>query len=252
MTKKNNKTLLFGFLILVVIGVGIFLLYNNEKTPGTIINYYYDTATNSYTTVQPVNNPATPIDESKPIPTSALPTDTSDDSGFNFFDIFTSTPEEPVIIQTVKTIIPNKIYSCKDSDANTAVNQYFVAGDVTDQDGTTGLDICQNSDTMIEQLCSNNYPASTVVNCADYGKICVSTNGRGYCKTPVACSDTDNGQLSIVKGTCTDETGSYTDSCLLGSRVSYVNEYYCRNNVCVQTEVKCENSCISGYCGNWV
>lgn len=219
--KKNMKYLI---LLLLLIIVSLYFLLKTD-----VVNNYYES--NIYTTTQTEK----PFDKTNVV-------DEKDEEVFNFWDFFIP-KDEPEIIANVQTLIPSKIYSCTDSDSNSAVNQYFIGGNTLDQDGTGTLDIC-NGNTLTEQLCDGNIASSISVDCADYGKVCSYNNGKGYCKTPVLCEDGDGGLAYDSKSLCTDDSGTYYDNC---GRNNYLNEYYCRNNLCVVKTIQC-GSCNNGQC----
>jgi len=74
-----------------------------------------------------------------------------------------------------------------------------------------------------------------------------TSNMLGLSQTPIVnCTDTDNGNLQEVFGTCTDSTKqSKSDTCVLtGLREEYkLQEWFCENNACT-SEIK---SCQAGF-----
>jgi hypothetical protein len=65
------------------------------------------------------------------------------------------------------------------------------------------------------------------------------------------CNDTDGGENKLVKGTCTDATGSYTDACI---DATHIEEYTCNpaGNACVGVvDTGCpadHPNCVDGVC----
>ncbi len=69
-------------------------------------------------------------------------------------------------------------------------------------------------------------------------------------ESPAACTDTDGGDNKLVKGTCTDPTGSYTDTCLPANNIG---EYMCNptGDSCVgsaDTSCPAGTICVDGAC----
>lgn len=223
MTKKkdNSKWFILILLALVIIIIGAKSGWFSSTQQVTYVDNNYGD-----------NTPTTPTQDT-----------TSTDGGLDlswFNDLFgDSNDAKP----TPETLIPGKIYTCTDSDVNSAVNQYFVASDVTDQDGTTYLDIC-SSGKLLEQTCDGPLPSQVEVNCADYNAVCVPDGARGKCQLKF-CDDMDGGLAYDARSYCEDNFGKHYDVC---SRSNTITEYYCRNSQCTTSVQPCANTCSNAQC----
>ena len=69
----------------------------------------------------------------------------------------------------------------------------------------------------------------------------------------IVCSESDGGNRTLVAGTCTDSTGTYTDFCVDEDNIA---EYVCVNDACVKSMAGTTNdgcyalgkSCVNGAC----
>ncbi len=130
---------------------------------------------------------------------------------------------------------------CTDSDGG---KNYDVRGTCTGINGAY-IDYCHNSTLLYEYYCHSNN------NCYGDLKECPCQDGK--CGGGGGCTDTDGGDNKIVKGTCTNATGSYTDVCLTGPQGEpIVKEYYCVGTLCDATEYNCQfygyPYCSNGQC----
>ena len=93
------------------------------------------------------------------------------------------------------------------------------------QDNVYWFDSCNNVEEIKEQC--------------DYG--CLD----GECTIYVECTDTDGGKEYGLKGTCSDSTGSGTDTCSSDGSRSILWEYYCDGNLCA-LDGPIEGNCVDG------
>lgn len=211
MKKKNNDWIYYLLVLLLIGGLG-YMIYVKE-TGNYVTNNYYTT-----------NN-------QQPTPTQT-PTETPQEEG-GLFDWI----ENIFIPQTSIPILPD--VTCTDSDGQGAINPMYVPGYVL-QGGTGTNDICTgNGQIMKEYSCSGVKIIETTVDCADYGKVCVTEDGRGYCETPF-CGERDFGDKPYDGGDCEDNFGMYYDSCTtnrLGQGT--LKEYYCRAGRCTYKTYDC-------------
>ena len=116
--------------------------------------------------------------------------------------------------------------SCQDTDNG---KDYYATGTCTDAYGSS-TDECITSSSSIslkENFCSTSTSCSFTLY-SQTGYDCY--NGKLVQQTPITgCTDSDGDKLYTTKGTCTDSTGSYTDSCPYSA---WVKEYYCTSSGC--------------------
>jgi|SRR3989344_5020857 len=75
--------------------------------------------------------------------------------------------------------------------------------------------------------------------------------GAAFTVTPYSlhCSDTDGGMVTATQGTCTDDKGTYTDTCQSAGK-SVVEHYCSPGNRCAGQPQQCTagRTCVSGKC----
>ena len=136
----------------------------------------------------------------------------------------------------------NIIASCTDTDEGL---DYFVKGTVSPANGSASYsDICQNSDSLKEGSCTIFTKDILCSSLGDY------TCQNGACVVLVAglCTDTDNGKDVSVKGTATDNSGSFVDSCYTANKIY---EQYCTTFGAKNTQIMdCPSgqTCSDGVC----
>ncbi len=148
--------------------------------------------------------------------------------------------------------------SCRDSDGSSTTT-----GGIVTYGQDRLIDFCKDATTVIEFVCENNVPKKIYPSClpgrCDQGK-CVEIPPPGptvpleRTATRNDCTETDNGQDSLVPGTTTLTT-TFND----GTRESYdsrdtciddthVREYYCITGGISSTPITCPYRCMSGAC----
>jgi hypothetical protein len=136
--------------------------------------------------------------------------------------------------------------TCTDSDGGI---DYFVKG------------LCSGTNGNFWDYCTGNtcneYYCNSKKKCVTSPMSCVNLSGSdGTCYDGACqrlpennCTDSDGGIVYNVKGTCTDDVGSYTDYCT----GNVCNEYYCdAQKTCSLTEMDCSTNqsgtCYDGAC----
>ena len=133
------------------------------------------------------------------------------------------------------TVNPSAV--CSDSDGGVNTSQ---KGTCTDSSGSH-TDSCSSSFILNEWSCSGNTCQMQAMGCPA-GQTCQN----GACVT-ASCSDSDGGVNTSQKGTCTDSSGSHTDSC---SSSFILNEWSCSGNTCQMQAMGCPagQTCQNGAC----
>ncbi|MFH1786001.1 MAG: hypothetical protein ABH842_06245 [Candidatus Micrarchaeota archaeon] len=130
--------------------------------------------------------------------------------------------------------------TCTETDGG---KDELVKGTTTDSTGSN-TDYCTPFGGLNEYYCDNGQMKSDVLMCS------VGTCQNGVCTTssPATCTETDNQQDINNFGSVTDNTGTYSDSCLDSSTVE---EWYCGiDNLAKRTQLTCATgwSCLGGEC----
>ena len=131
--------------------------------------------------------------------------------------------------------------SCSDSDGGQNLMTFGTAskGDVSQNDR------CEDDYNLREYYCSNNNITYSISTCPS-GYAC--TNGK--CAAELQCSDSDNGQNLLLKGTTSKGTSSSTDICTSGNYTYSITEYFCQSNSIQSLTTACPPGywCITGAC----
>jgi len=138
--------------------------------------------------------------------------------------------------------------NCTDSDGV----DYYTKGYATDiTTGTTYWDVCYNSITVNEYMCSGEEVDSILQDCTYSGYEPNYTCSDGKCVYTEGCSDSDLGVDYFTKGTVTLTSGlTFTDYCLaVQGNDNYVAEYYCEDGeVKLIANRQCDYDCVDGAC----
>ena len=137
---------------------------------------------------------------------------------------------------------------CSSTDTGTTLDYDFSVFGSSTLGSITWNDSCINSTTLNETFCDLEELNFTIVLCnSTAGEVC----SNGACQVPSSnssCSDSDNGIIKFVLGTCSDSLGTFTDSCYS----SGLQEYYCNETteLCQASLIDCGTSmiCQQGIC----
>ncbi len=148
---------------------------------------------------------------------------------------------------------------CTDSDGGA---NYYTFGYINSSIGGYSPDKCADDKTLIEQYCSNEYPADISFKCPNGCKegVCVSSSEKPPVEPAKKCIDSDGGKNYYIKGATKghymNEFGYGYDSCIKSpdelkevESSPYIGELYCRDDVNIDyTIYTCPNGCKKGAC----
>ncbi len=151
-------------------------------------------------------------------------------------------------------------YTCTDSDGDINLGKQ---GKITINSGWTDIDICGSSsmsgeepkEILNEFFCPKEgmdyakivYPRKFSMTTHKYGSVIVlsqitvellPTESCINREIKVTCTDSDNGKNYEKEGTCTDSTGTFTDSCA-NTQNGRIIEYYCDAGKCKPKFASC-------------
>ncbi|MEK6878346.1 MAG: hypothetical protein AABY22_01995 [Nanoarchaeota archaeon] len=128
--------------------------------------------------------------------------------------------------------------SCTDSDNG---KNLFVKGTAKSASKTMQTDFCVVSSKIREYYCAGNGVGSILYNCLD-------GCSNGACNpSDKTCVDSDNGEVSNVRGKTTNLTNSKTDDCYSSTTVY---EYSCSSGNVLTRKINCNPGeiCSGGIC----
>ncbi len=139
---------------------------------------------------------------------------------------------------------PSPEVKCTDSDGG---KSYYVKGYGRDNSdfNYNVYDSCHPTipNMLAEQYCKNDGHLGLEWYTCPYG--CKD----GACVKDVTCTDSDNGRNYYVKSSCTDNSGTMSDGCIIGGEHDgWLREIICQNNACYMADYSCPSGCKEGVC----